>query len=193
MKKAALLASFLLFCLYAEAQSSSSPVATPPQPTPAATPSEKPTIEPAKEADIRQLLELSGTKQLMQQTLSQMEVTMKPLMTTALPPGDYRDKLVELFFVKFQSKDLTTRLINLSVPLYDKYFSDAEIKELIAFYQTPAGQKLVSVNPKLLSDVQQGAQKLGQELGGECMREVIAENPELIKQAEDARKTQSPK
>ena len=114
-------------------------------------------------------------------------------MTNALPPGDYREKLVELFFAKFQSKDPTGPLLDLTVPLYAKYFSDADIKELIVFYQSPIGRKLVSVNPQLLSDVQQGALKIGQDLGGECMREVIAENPDLMKQAEAAAKTRSDK
>jgi hypothetical protein len=193
MKKAALLAGALLFCFYAQAQSVTSPTATPPGAPAAATQPTPAKIDPAKEADIRRLLELSGTQQMMLQTVSQMATTMKPLMTNALPPGDYREKLVELFFAKFLSKDLTTGVLDLTVPLYAKYFTDAEIGELIAFYQSPVGRKLVSVNPQLLSDVQQGAMKLGQELGGECMREVIAENPDLIKQAEAAGKAPSPK
>jgi hypothetical protein len=193
MKKAALLASALLFCFYAQAQSATSPTAAPPGAPGAATEPAPAKIDPAREADIRRLLELSGTQQMMLQTVSQMATTMKPLMTNALPPGDYREKLVDLFFAKFLSKDLTTGVLNLTVPLYAKYFSDAEIGELIAFYQSPVGRKLVSVNPQLLSDVQQGAMKLGQELGGQCMREVIAENPDLIKQADAAGKAPSPK
>ena len=193
MKRAALLASFLLLCLCAQGQSSSSPEATPPKPAPEASPSAQAKIDAATEADVRQLLKLSGAEQMMVQTMSQMAATMKPVMTNALPPGEYREKLVELFFAKFLSKDLTGAVLSLSVPLYAKYFSDAEIKELIAFYQTPVGRKLVSVNPQLLSDVQQGALLLGQQLGAECFREVIAENPELMKQAPAASKSQSPR
>ncbi len=193
MKRAALLASFLLLCLYAEGQSPSSPEATPPKPAPEATTAAPANIDSATEADIRQLLKLSGAEQMMLRTMSQMATTMKPLMTSALPPGDYREKLVDLYFAKFLSKDLSGAVLNLSVPLYAKYFSDAEIRELIAFYQTPVGRKLVSVNPQLLNDVHQGALFLGQKLGAECIREVIAEHPELIKQAQDAGKPQSPK
>ena len=193
MKRAGLLASFLLLCLCAHGQSSSSPEATPPKAALEASPAAQAKIDPATEADIRQLLQLSGAEQMMLQTMSQMATTMKPVMTNVLPAGEYREKLVELFFAKFLSKDLSSAVLDLSVPLYAKYFSDAEIKELIAFYQTPVGRKLVSVNPQLLSDVQQGALLLGQQLGAECFREVIAENPELMKQAEGASKPRSSK
>jgi hypothetical protein len=50
-------------------------------------------------------------------------------MVKTLPPGDYRNRLVDLFFVKFQSKANPQQLADLIVPLYDKYLSDEELKE----------------------------------------------------------------
>lgn len=47
------------------------------------------------------------------------------------------------------------------VQLYKDAFSEAEIRDLIRFYETPTGAKLVRIQPDLL---QQGAQ-IGAEIG----------------------------
>ena len=140
---------------------------------------ERPKIDPAKEADIRRLLDLTGAKAMAQQVMDAMAKNLKPMMVNSLPPGDYRDKLVELFFQKFQSKADTQQLIEMSIPSYDKYLSDDEIKGLIAFYQTPFGHKALEVLPKLGVELQSQGAKWGQDLGRQCMMEVLSENPDL--------------
>lgn len=51
---------------------------------------------PQKQADIRRLLDLTGTTTLMEQTMQDMEKTLRPLMANSLPPGEYREKLLDL-------------------------------------------------------------------------------------------------
>lgn len=136
-------------------------------------------IDPAKEADIRRLLEVSGTKDLMMQTMQDMEKTIKPMMTSALPPGEYREKLVDLFFNKFHSNMNTQELLDMIIPVYDRYFSAAEVKGLLKFYETPLGQKSLSVLPKMIVELQETGRKWGENLGRQCMKEVLAEHPDL--------------
>lgn len=143
-------------------------------------------IDPAKEADIRKLLDLTGAAGLVRQVMANMEHSIKPLMTGALPPGDYRDQLVQLFFEKFQSKMNTDSLLNLAVARYDENFSDDEIKQLISFYQTPLGEKVVTVLPKLTQEMQQDGMQMGQQLGRESMLEVLQEHPELARALQEA-------
>ncbi len=161
------------------------------QNVPAKTPSAAPSaIDPAKEADIRRLLELTGAKGLVKQTMDSMEGSIKPLLASALPPGEYRDKLIDLFFAKFQSKANPKALLDLAVPLYDKYLSHEEIKGLIQFYQTPLGQKTITVLPKLTGEMAELGKQWGQDLGQQCMREVLAEHPDLAQALEAAGKAQ---
>src|SRR5437899_6545913 len=47
-------------------------------------------IDPAKEADILRLLDISGAKGLAQQTMDNMQTNVKPVLMNSLPPGDYR-------------------------------------------------------------------------------------------------------
>ena len=149
-------------------------------------------IDVAKEADIRNLLELSGAKGLIQQSMQQMEQNIKPLLANSLPPGGYREKLIELFFAKFHSKADTQQLLNLIVPVYDRYLSGEEIKGLIGFYRTPLGQKTITALPKLMAEAQDEGRKWGEDLGRQCMMELMNEHPEFIKQIEDAQKTAYP-
>jgi uncharacterized protein len=145
-------------------------------------------IDPAKEADIRKLLELVGTKALISQTMDSMSKSIKPLLTNSLPPGEYREKLVDLFFAKFTAKADVERLLDLAVPVYDRNFSQQEIRGLIEFYQTPLGQKAIATLPKVTAELQEQGRKWGEEVGKECMVEVLSEHPELAEALTAAQK-----
>lgn len=149
-------------------------------------------IDPGKEADIRRLLDVTGTKALVKQLMDSMAKNLKPMMTNSLPPGDYRNQLVDLFFEKFESKADPQQVLDMAVPGYDKYLSDDEIKGLIAFYQTPLGQKALEVMPKLSVELQTQGAKWGQELGRQSMLEVLSEHPDLAQAMSAASKTAHP-
>lgn len=153
---------------------------------------ESPKIDPVKAADIRRLLDLVGTKDLMAQSLGGSIQGIKPLLTSALPVGAYREKLVELFFAKFQSKMNLDEFMNMAIPTYDKYFTHEEIKAMIAFYQTPVGRKAMSVLPQISNELREAGSKWGQELGRVSMAEVLSEHPDLAAEMEEARKASSP-
>ncbi len=145
-------------------------------------------IDPAKEADIRRFLDLAGGTDAIKQVMDGMQANMKGSLVNSLPPGDYREQLVNLFFEKFRSKADTTHLIDLAVQVYDKYLSDDDIKGLIQFYSTPLGKKTLSVLPKVTVEMQSEGMQWGQTLGKDSMREVLAEHPELLKALQEAAK-----
>jgi hypothetical protein len=153
---------------------------------------ERAKIDPAKEADIRRLMDVMGAKALIREMKDGMGKNMRSTMAGSLPPGDYRDKLVDLFIEKFQSRMDAQQFIDMAVPIYDKYLSDEEIKGLTAFYQTPLGQKTSSVLPKLTVEVQAEGTKWGQQTGRQCMLEVLSEHPELTQALAAAGKASRP-
>src|SRR5208337_822923 len=188
MKRLLSVATFLLLGSAAlRAQTARGPQGTPQQsPPPSAVSSDQKKINPVKEANIRKLLEVTGATAMMEQTMQGMEKNIKPLMTKALPAGEYREKLVDLFFEKFHAKLDLQKLLDLAVPMYDKYFSDEEIKGLILFYQTPLGQKALKAMPQLSGELMEAGSKMGEELGRQSMMEVLTEYPELEKAMEEA-------
>ena len=149
-------------------------------------------IDPSKEADIRRLLELVGTKTLMTTMMQSMTTELKPMLARALPPGDYREKLVDLFFAKFQAKTDFEQLLNIAATAYDRHFSHEEIKGLIKFYETPLGQKTASVMPQLLTETREAGRAWGEKLGRDSMVEVLTEHPELAEAMEAAKKAAQP-
>ena len=54
-------------------------------------------------------------------------------------------------------------IIKKIVPVYDKNFSEEELKEMIQFYQSPAGKKLVEKMPAVLQEVMQVSTRYLQE------------------------------
>jgi hypothetical protein len=149
-------------------------------------------LDPVKEADIRQLLQVTNAAGIAAQSMDQMEKIIRPTISRSLPPGDYRDKLVDLFFEKFRSKRSPDQLVDLIVPIYDKYYSDDEIKGLIQLYQTPLGKKMLAVLPNVMAESQAAGAAWGQDLGRQSMLEVLAEHPELAKALEEAKNNTQP-
>jgi hypothetical protein len=143
-------------------------------------------IDPAKEAAIRKLFEVQGTKTIFDKTVAGMLENTRPQMAAALPPGDYKEKLVDAFLERFKKKLDSTEMVNVAVPVYDKYFTKVEIDDLIAFYSTPLGKKAVSVLPQVVTESQSAGMKLGEKWGQEAMMEVLEENPDLKKGLESA-------
>ncbi len=162
------------------------PAQTPVAPAQAASVNSAPNIDPAKEKAIRNMFEVLGTTKMMQQVIAGMSSNMKPMLMSSLPPGEYREKLADLFFQKFQSKIRVEQLLDLTVPIYAKYFSKEEIEGLTRFYQTPLGQKALSVLPQTVIEMQTESMKLGEKLGREAMAEVLDEHPDLKKALEEA-------
>jgi hypothetical protein len=145
-----------------------------------------PSIDPAKDAAIRKLFEVQGTRDTMKQVVASMSETVRPLLESSLPQGEYRAQLLDLFFQKFQAKMNVDQLLELAIPIYDKYFSLEDIEGLTKFYQTPLGKKTISVLPQVLIETQAAGRKYGEEAGRQAMMEVLEEHPDLKKSLEEA-------
>jgi hypothetical protein len=99
------------------------------------------------------LLDLSGTASYMQQSF---EAGLKPSLMQMKAKGA-PDELVEaihseaktFFQENFKWEDVKPKIAK----LYADNYTDAELSDIIAFYQTPTGQKTIAKTPSL---VQQG-------------------------------------
>jgi len=187
-----------IFAVIAACLALSSPIRaaqnqTPTKPDAATAPTARPATDPVKAADIQRLIDVAGMRKLMADTMDAMASNIKPTLRASLPPGDYRDKLIDLFFEKFRSKLNIQTFIDMAAAAYDKYLTDDDIKGLIQFYQTPLGQKTLTVLPKLTVELQTDGMRIGEDLGRQSMTEVLAEHPDLAKALQEAaQKSQAP-
>ncbi|HRC85355.1 MAG TPA: DUF2059 domain-containing protein [Thermoanaerobaculia bacterium] len=108
----------------------------------------------AKEAKIRQLLAATGAGQLGVQVMNQMLPSLKKLVPEA----------PDSFWTDFFKEARPEALVELVVPIYDKYFNEADLDALIAFYTSPVGRKAIQVLPSVMAESMQAGQQWGQEI-----------------------------
>lgn len=99
----------------------------------------------SKTENIKKLLELTGAKKLGVQVAQTLVNSFKESGTTA--PDDFWNK-----FLKEMDSDT---LIKMTVPIYEKYYSDKEIMQLIDFYKSEIGKKVVQVTPMIMQESMQ--------------------------------------
>jgi hypothetical protein len=115
-----------------------------------------------KETDIRKLLEVSGSSKLGQQILDQMI-------------GQFRKSMPDVpqeFWTKFQEQAQMDELVELIIPIYDKHFSDDDIKDLIKFYESPIGRKLMHEMPEIVQESMAIGQNWGRNMAQRVMQQL---------------------
>lgn len=134
-----------------------------------------------KAANIERLLKLVGVDKLQSQMLDQAIGMLKPLFA-ANGQGDEANRRMMSRFSDIMSEELRKADISRIAPeLYDKYFTNDEIKGLIAFYESPLGQKTIQVLPALSSESMSRGQKLGEQAGERAFQRFLQEFPEAAR------------
>jgi hypothetical protein len=86
------------------------------------------------------------------------------------------DRFAVAFSARFSERiDLDAVLETVYVPLYDRYFTESELGEIVAFYRTPAGRKMIAVLPGLMQDGLQATVPLVQPKVMALVGEILAE------------------
>lgn len=115
--------------------------------------------------DTRELMELTGAGNLAVQMMHQM---LEP-MRRGLPqvPAEFWDR--------FMAKVDPDEIIDLTVPVYTKHLTHDEIKQLLAFYKSPVGRKLIAALPSIMQESMAAGQRWGEQLGQRVREELEAE------------------
>jgi len=116
----------------------------------------------AKRSDIRKLIELTGAANISADALQKM---IEPLK------ANY-PQVPEEFWNTFIHEVHSDELIDLVIPIYDKYYTRDEIEELTRFYQSPVGQKTIKVLPKLSAEAIDAGQEWGRMVADRAMRKL---------------------
>jgi hypothetical protein len=111
-------------------------------------------IDPAKEADIRSLLELVGARDSVQDAASTATEQYRQKVVDASANNDRAQAFVNAYLTEFQKKFDANAVNEQLVEIYDRHFTDEEIKGLLEFYGSPLGQKVAAELPKISREVQ---------------------------------------
>jgi hypothetical protein len=165
------------------APAKSTPAPAPKQaPAPEVPPADK--IDPAKEAAIRHLMDITQTSKIGDSVSTYFEIRVRSIMNEALGP-DRTAKFMETFSKKLEAIAPSSAVVDAMVPIYARAFSMEEIQGLIQFYESPLGQRIVQVMPKVEEDSQNAGLQLGNKATLAALQGMTDDYPELKQMLQD--------
>jgi hypothetical protein len=120
---------------------------------------------------VHEMMKLSGYENLKKQSMS----VMSPYLKQAMPylPADVLDD--------FQDRMAKADLEPTIVQSYQAHLSTEDAAQIIAFYRTPAGQRMIAVIPQIMKENEQAGARLGQETMAQVIEAHKAEIEEALK------------
>ncbi len=119
----------------------------------------------SKEDKIRRMMDITGSgdvgMMVFESLMQQYEAAFPDI------PQDYWDEVATLF--------TADDLINLIVPIYDRHFTSDEIDQLIEFYESEIGTKLVERTPIITQESMIAGQQYGEQIGRQIMNKLASD------------------
>ncbi len=152
----------------------------------------KPVISPEKKALIKELLEITGSGKNAAQIMDAMVRSELPkLVSTVLKAVPALDsdrpevqkqfgEIVSRMAVKYRDRviqkiDINQLLEQVSYPVYDKYFTESELRDIISFYKSETGKKAIGIMPQIIGDSMRRTNEVLLPQMSKIMTEVITE------------------
>jgi uncharacterized protein len=111
-------------------------------------------IDAGKRADIRSLLDLVGTRDAVRESEARQTEEFRENLVSALPEKQREQRFVNTLVTDYQKKFNAEAVTEQLVAIYDKHFTDDEIKGLLQFYNSPLGRKFAAESPKIAAEIE---------------------------------------
>jgi len=134
-------------------------------------------IDPAKEKDIRSLMELTGARETIQESASAAADQYRQKVVESATNGNRAQVFADAYLADFQKKFDSDAVTGQLVGIYGKHFTDDEIKGLVEFYNSPLGQKLAAEMPMISRESQRTAEIAGSRAARLAWQDLRAEYP----------------
>jgi len=136
-----------------------------------------PSIDPGKEKDIRSLLELMGARDTIQESASAATEQYRQKVIETSANSDRAQAFTNAYLAEFQKKFDADAVTGQLVGIYDKHFTDDEIKGLLEFYGSPLGQKVAAEMPKIGREAQMSTRTASNQAARLAWQDLRAEYP----------------
>ena len=134
-------------------------------------------IDPAKEADIVSLMELVGARDLVQDGANAAIEQSREKLLASVPNNDKGQAFVNAFAASYQKKFDVDQVTDQLVAIYDKHYTEDEIKGLLQFYGSPLGQKVAAEMPKIGRETQAAVRTASGKAAKDALAEIKQQNP----------------
>ena len=117
---------------------------------------------PATKEHIKTLLDMMGAGKIGVQVMENMLVTFKKSIPNV--PNEVWDE--------FMKEVKPETLIDLIIPIYAKHYTDEDVIQLIDFYRTPLGKKVIEKMPLISQESYLVGAEWGKKLGEQAVRKL---------------------
>jgi hypothetical protein len=111
--------------------------------------------------DIKKLMVLMEAEKATNQMFDQMAEAMR----TSSPNG-------EAFLEEFRKEMTLEKFMEIAVASYDKYLTHDDIRQMIRFYESPVGRRLVEAMPKISTEMANQSMALSKEIADKVLQRV---------------------
>ena len=140
-------------------------------------------IDPVKETDIRSLMELMGVHDQVREAVDTSSEQYREKLVATVPDNDKGQAFVNSFIASYQKKFDIDQVSEQIVSIYDKHYTDDDIKTLLQFYGSPVGQKVAAESPKIMHEIQAASHAVGAKAAKEALQAMREENPQIGRSA----------
>jgi hypothetical protein len=137
----------------------------------------KTSVDPAKEADIRALLELVGARDQVQDSVRQSAEQYREKLLATVPDNEKGQAFVNATINEYEKRYDYDRVNEKLVALYDKHYTGEEVKSLLQFYGSPLGQKVAAESPKIFREISETTRSEATKAVRDALQQVKQENP----------------
>jgi hypothetical protein len=139
--------------------------------------------DPAKVADIRSLLELVGARDVVQDATTRGTEQFRESLIASLPESDRAQQFVNKFVSDYQNRFDADEVTGQLVAIYDRHFTNEEIKGLLQFYGSPLGQRVAAEMPKVAAETQAANRAVSTRVAKEVLEDLRRQYPGIGAQA----------
>jgi len=152
-------------------------------------------LDPAKEADIRKLMDVTGANSLGEQLMSAGMEQFRASVLDSQPDNPRAKQFVDAFEAVFQKHFDAKSLNETEIPIYDKYLTAEDLKGLLEYYSSPLGRRMLKILPEIAQESQAAGFSLGQKAAQQTMDDLKTDYPEFVNSPseEDKRRAPAPK
>ena len=138
------------------------------KPALAQAPAQRPAPSPAAILIAKQILEIKGATQMYQPLVrGVIEQAKNQFMQTNFMWAKDLNEVAAKMERDYSPK--VNELVDASARIYATHFTEVELKELLTFYQSPLGRKVIVEEPKALDESMTNAGELGEKLSDEVI------------------------
>lgn len=153
--------------------------ASKPAPTAPATQSQAPEkIDPAKEAKVRHLMEVTHSVDLGDNISTYINNQVRTVMSHSLPPEKLQP-FMDSFAQKFNRSAQSTAVNAAVIPIYARLLSTEDLDGLIQFYESPLGQRTLKALPEITQQSEAVGVQIEQKAAMDTLQGMSGDYPEL--------------